>query len=110
VCADRISSGFQGRPSARFALGAVDRPADDQVHRRKQGFGIPLGEWFRLELRPWLEGVLRDPSGRARGYFEHAEIDRLLSEHMSGYADHTPRLWSLAMLELWHRRWIDAAS
>jgi asparagine synthase (glutamine-hydrolysing) len=79
------------------------------VHRRKQGFGIPIGEWFRGELRPWIEGVLRDPGTRARGYFAPAEVDRLLTEHVEARADHTYRLWNLAMLELWHREWIDGA-
>jgi asparagine synthase (glutamine-hydrolysing) len=77
------------------------------VNRRKRGFGIPVGEWFRVELRSWIEGVLRDPATQARGYFDSAETDRLLTEHIGGRADHTPRLWNLAMLELWHRRWID---
>jgi asparagine synthase (glutamine-hydrolysing) len=82
---------------------------DHLVHRRKQGFGIPIGEWFRGELRPWIEGVLRDPGTRARGYFAPAEVDRLLTEHVEARADHTYRLWNLAMLELWHREWIDGA-
>ena len=77
------------------------------VNRRKQGFGIPIGEWFRGELRPWIEGVLRDPATRDRGYFDAAETDRLLAEHVERRADHTYRLWNLAMLELWHREWID---
>ena len=77
------------------------------VHRRKQGFGIPIGEWFRGELRPWIEGVLRDPATQGRGYFDARETDRLLVEHVEGRTDHTYRLWNLAMLELWHREWID---
>lgn len=40
------------------------------VNRRKRGFGIPVGEWFRVELRSWIEGVLRDPATHARGYFD----------------------------------------
>jgi len=77
------------------------------VTRRKMGFGIPVGEWFRAELRPWLEETLRDPITRERGWFRPAEVDRLLSDHLDRRADHTPRLWSLAMLELWQRNWID---
>jgi asparagine synthase (glutamine-hydrolysing) len=80
---------------------------DHLVNRRKQGFGIPIGEWFRGELRPWIEGILRDPATLARGYFDAAETDRLLREHVEGRAEHTYRLWNLAMLELWHREWID---
>jgi asparagine synthase (glutamine-hydrolysing) len=81
---------------------------DDLVHRPKHGFGVPIGEWFRHELRGWLEDVLHDPRTRDRGYFHPAETDRLLSEHLSGRADQSYRLWNLAMLELWHRAWIDA--
>ncbi len=79
------------------------------VNRRKQGFGIPIGEWFRAELRPWIEDVLRDPATRARGYFDGAEIDRLLDEHIDSRDNHTVRLWNLAMLEMWQRRWIDSS-
>jgi asparagine synthase (glutamine-hydrolysing) len=82
---------------------------DHLVNRRKQGFGVPIGEWFRGELRPWIEDVLGDPGTLARGYFDPAETGRLLTEHLDGRRDHTPRLWNLAMLELWHRRWIDPA-
>jgi asparagine synthase (glutamine-hydrolysing) len=80
------------------------------VNRRKQGFGIPVGEWFRADLRTWIEDVLRDPATRARGFFDGAEVDRLLDDHVHARADHTPRLWNLAMLELWHRRWITPTS
>jgi asparagine synthase (glutamine-hydrolysing) len=75
----------------------------DLVHRRKQGFGIPIGKWFREDLRGWLEDILRDPQTTARGYFRTEEVDSLLTEHLSGQVDHAARLWTLAMLELWHR-------
>lgn len=91
------------------ALAARRGLPSDLVHRPKKGFGIPIGEWFRSELRGWLEGVLHDPRTRERGYFNPGEIERLLSDHLGGSHDHTYRLWNLAMLELWHRAWIDAA-
>jgi asparagine synthase (glutamine-hydrolysing) len=77
------------------------------VTRPKKGFGIPIGEWFRGDLRPWIEDILRDPRTRARGWMRPAEVDRLLDDHLVRRADHTPRLWNLAMLELWQREWID---
>ena len=77
------------------------------VTRAKKGFGIPVGHWFRDELRPWIEDVLRDPRTRGRGWFDAPEIDRLLDAHLTCHEDHTSRLWNLAMLELWQREWID---
>ena len=80
----------------------------DLVHRRKQGFGVPVGTWMRGPLRSWLEDLLLDPASLGRGYFEPAPVRRLVGEHLDGSADHTYRLWNLALLELWHRTWIDA--
>jgi asparagine synthase (glutamine-hydrolysing) len=79
----------------------------DLVHRPKQGFGVPIGKWFREDLRGWLEDILRDPRTLARGYFRPEEVDRLIDEHTSQTADHKERLWTLAMLELWHRSALD---
>lgn len=81
---------------------------DDLVDRPKQGFGVPIGPWFRDELRGWLEGVLLDPRTLGRGYFDPQGVERLISDHVHARADHTPRLWNLAVLELWHRTFIDS--
>ncbi len=77
------------------------------VDRRKQGFGVPIGDWFRADLRPWLEDVLLDPGTTARGITRPREVRRLLAEHVEGRTDHAPRLWNLMTLELWHREYID---
>jgi asparagine synthase (glutamine-hydrolysing) len=81
----------------------------DLVHRRKHGFGIPIGDWFRGELRPWLTEVLLDPRTRERGYFRQDQVAELLQNHIEGRADHGYRLYNLAALELWHRAHVDGA-
>jgi asparagine synthase (glutamine-hydrolysing) len=80
----------------------------DLVDRRKQGFGVPIGDWFRHELRGWLTDVLLDGRTRERGYFRDGAVGALVDEHLSGRQAHTTRLWNLLMLELWHREWVDA--
>jgi asparagine synthase (glutamine-hydrolysing) len=80
---------------------------EDLVTRRKQGFGVPIGHWFRGPLRSWIEDILLDERARRRAFFRQNEVRRLLRDHLSGSADHTARLWNLAMLELWQRAWID---
>ena len=77
------------------------------LDRRKQGFGVPLGVWFRGGLAGIFSDVLASPRTRQRGYFEPAFVDRLVQEHMTGRRDHTLRLWQLLMLELWHRQYLD---
>ena len=79
---------------------------DDILDRPKMGFGVPIGAWFRSELRDMAWDLLTDATASGRGYFDPAEVRRLLTEHASGH-DHSPRLWALLQLELWHRTWLD---
>src|SRR6185436_9915025 len=79
------------------------------IDRKKQGFGVPLGVWFRGGLTDVFSDVLRSPRTRQRGYFEPAFVDRLVQEHLSGKRDHTLRLWQLMVFELWHRQYLDPA-
>jgi asparagine synthase (glutamine-hydrolysing) len=80
------------------------------LRRPKMGFGVPLGPWFRGELKDFSRQVLLDPQALARGYFRPAAVAQLLDEHQAGIFDHGYRLWSLLVLELWHREWIDGGS
>jgi asparagine synthase (glutamine-hydrolysing) len=78
--------------------------------RRKMGFGVPVGRWFRAELRDELEGVLLDRRSLDRGLFRPASIQDLVTEHAEGRREHGHRLWALVMLELWLRNHLEAAS
>jgi asparagine synthase (glutamine-hydrolysing) len=75
--------------------------------RRKQGFGVPIGDWFRGPLRGLMSDALQSPRSRQRGYFAPKFVDRLIAEHLSERRDHTSRLWTLLMFELWHRQYLD---
>lgn len=77
----------------------------DLLDRPKMGFGVPVGEWFRGELKPLLLDRLRRPEGLCHALFLPGFLARLLDEHLSGSANHEHRLWMLLMLELWHERW-----
>ncbi len=75
--------------------------------RRKMGFGVPLGAWFRGELRDMTRDVLLSPAARQRGLFRIAEVEALLRTHDAGRRDCSARLWALVCFELWMRQWAD---
>ncbi len=74
--------------------------------RKKMGFGVPIDHWFRNELKEMTHDVLLDDTARSRGLFRHAEVERMVREHENGLFDHSYRLWSLLVFELWMREWI----
>jgi asparagine synthase (glutamine-hydrolysing) len=77
------------------------------VERRKQGFGVPLGVWFRGNLRELFADTLLSGSALQRGYFQAAFVRRIVNEHLSRKRDHTLRLWQLVVFERWHRAYVD---
>ncbi len=94
--------GRRGKIALRKAF-AADLPRRVS-ERGKSGFGVPLGRWFREDLRETAHDLLSND----RGWFRPEEIRRLLGEHESGRADHGHRLWCLLMLELWAREHVEA--
>jgi asparagine synthase (glutamine-hydrolysing) len=76
--------------------------------RPKMGFGVPVGEWFRNELRDLLEKRLTSPDALCQRVFRPDWLRRLLAAHLSGRANYEHPLWALLMLELWWRRWQPA--
>ncbi len=79
----------------------------EALYRRKQGFGLPIGDWFRGPLRAMAEDTILSDRAAARGYFRREPLLSLVRDHLEGRVDHTHRLWALLMLELWHREFID---
>jgi asparagine synthase (glutamine-hydrolysing) len=94
--------GREGKVALRRAF-AADLPAE-VARRGKTGFGVPLGRWFREDLRETAHDLLSTD----RGWFRQSEVRQLLGEHESGHADHGHRLWCLLMLELWVREHVEA--
>ena len=77
------------------------------LRRSKMGFRVPIDQWLRSELRDMAHDLLLGPQARQRGYFRPEIVARYLDEHLTGRAHHQDRLWSLLMLEWWHRLFVD---
>jgi len=102
---DKMPGGrLKGLLKAAFA-GVL--PKEVLTHR-KQGFMIPLGDWLRHDLRSTMDELLAPERVRARGLFDPYAVETLKREHLSGARTHADRLWTLMMLELWTREYLDA--
>jgi asparagine synthase (glutamine-hydrolysing) len=74
------------------------------LHRGKQGFGLPVGAWFRGPLAAWAREVILGSSSSLREWFQAPILERILHDHLEGQADHGKRLWALVVLGLWADR------
>jgi asparagine synthase (glutamine-hydrolysing) len=94
-------SGRHGKVVLKKAVGDLLPPAI--LARKKHGFGVPLGAWFRGELRPLVEDLLLDQP-RLGGRLDGAAIRRIFDDHVAGRGDRGHQLWTLLTLELWMRK------
>lgn len=74
------------------------------INRRKHGFTVPLGDWFRHDLRLLAEEHLL--AQEMAEFFSTAYLKRLWSEHQEKKADHGTLLWSLLSFSLWQREYL----
>lgn len=74
------------------------------IHRRKHGFTVPLGDWFRQDLKPLAKEHLL--GAELFEFFSPSYLLRLWSEHQANKADHGTLLWSLLSFSLWQREYL----
>ena len=86
--------------------GARLLPAET-LERRKMGFGVPVGDWMRGSLRPWVEDVLFSPRALKRGYFDPDALRQFVWTRLNGRREQSFDLWALLWLELWHQEFMD---
>ena len=93
-----------GQPKYLFRQAIRDIvPAPVLERKDKMGFPVPIFEWFRGELRPFVEDILLGETTRARGFFAMDTVEHCLeSERPFGRT-----LWGLLSLELWFRNYFD---
>lgn len=80
---------------------------DEIKNRSKMGFGIPLGPWFRNELKNIFEENCIKDGFINRGYFKKEELIKLWNEHINFKKDNGYKLWTILILELWHKRYMN---
>ncbi len=79
---------------------------DEIVFRKdKLGHSVPMKNWMResVAVQTLLKEFLSTETVRRRGLFDPAVISRMMNEHQRKSHNHSHRLWSLLVFELWCR-------
>jgi asparagine synthase (glutamine-hydrolysing) len=75
--------------------------------RKKMGFNVPTGVWFREGQRHIITQLLLSERARSRGFLNNECVATILRDHLEGRTQYTNQLFILASLELWFRVFID---
>jgi len=90
----------QGRGKWILRRAVADLVPPSVLAKPKQGFGVPLAQWFRCDLRHRLTGIL-EPRSPGCEYLDVPALARMVKEHLSGGRDHSYLLWRALVLQLW---------
>ena len=83
-----------------------NRVPQEILNRKKVGFPVPYNAWLRTDLKDWIRDLLLDRETLQRGYFNRNCIERLISQNTALGGSYSKELFSLAVLELWHREFL----
>jgi asparagine synthase (glutamine-hydrolysing) len=106
----RLKLDGAGRQKLVLKRAVADLLPSPILQRPKRGFGVPINQWFRGPLAEPTRALLSDKRFSERGWLDAAAVQALVDEHRRGRRDHALRMWSLMMLELWCRRFLDDAN
>jgi asparagine synthase (glutamine-hydrolysing) len=99
---------LQGRRTKAILRDAFPDLLPPAIQRRgKMGFGVPLGAWFRGELKDYMRDLLLARDARHRDVLSVRYVEDLVARHLAGTANLGQQLWTIMCFELWLRQLPD---
>ena len=71
-------------------------------NRPKHGFGVPISEWMRTDLKDWVNDNLSESVCKKHNFFNYKVIEKTKKEHFNGNYNHELKLWSLLQFNQWY--------
>ena len=76
------------------------------IDRRKQGFILPLHEWFRADLAEFYKEYLSHDMLKKAGLVEARPVIEAVDGYLKFGNVYSHKLWSLLMLQMWWAEWV----
>lgn len=72
------------------------------LNKSKKGFGVPVGDWLRKDLRNELLSYIENNFLIKQGIFEVQNIQKIVHNHLNGKQDNTFRVWTFYCFQKWY--------
>jgi asparagine synthase (glutamine-hydrolysing) len=79
------------------------------IYRKKMGFSVPLVNWFRSEIREYVNDILSESRIKQLDYFNPMFISKIKESHLGSKSNFDEKLWALISFVKWHEKYVDHA-
>ena len=79
----------------------------EMMERPKMGFGVPVFDWLRNDLRYYADEYLSDAAFEKHGLFKKEAVQHIMINFYKGDRNYNSLFWYLLMFQMWHKRWME---
>ena len=72
------------------------------IYKSKQGFGVPLAEWFKNDLKEYVFDNLSKANCNKHNIFNYKVIEDTLDDHYKRNINSEHKIWSLLQFNEWY--------
>lgn len=105
----RLDSNFKIRNgNKKFLLKEITHKylPKEIMDRPKMGFGVPIFDWFKDELKDYLMTFLSEERIKQGGIFNVKEVIDIRDRYLAGLDVNIKQLWLLLTFEMWRDKWM----
>jgi len=73
----------------------------------KRGFGVPIGKWFRGNLKNEFLKVTNQKFIEDQNLFNYEYIQKIFNEHQNKKEDRGRELWALFVFQNWYKKYFE---
>jgi len=75
----------------------------DIINAPKRGFGVPIGDWLRDELKEELISLLNKEFLEVQGLFDSDSVKSMMEDHFNMKTNNGNQLWTLFVFQKWYK-------
>lgn len=80
----------------------------DFLNKSKKGFGVPVGDWLRSELRSELLSYIDKVFIIKQNIFHFDVVSKIVEDHLNSKIDNTFRVWTYYCFQKWYKNKYEA--
>lgn len=77
------------------------------MERPKMGFGVPVFDWLRNDLRYYADEYMNDTAFAKHGLFKTEGVHHIMQQFYKGDRNYNSLFWYLLMFQMWYKQWMD---